>query len=642
MSTVKTQQPDKAVELSKKQSELYAQMIDKIQVGIVLIEPETKIISDVNNTAAEMIGAPKEQIIGKICHEYICPAEKGKCPITDLGQKVNNTERTLLTADGESVPVLKTVTAVRLSGKEYILDTFVDIVKRKKSEELSKENEEKFRAISDNINDSVIMIDNNGEITFWNRASEKLFGYLPEEAIGKDCHELIAPKVYHEDQTKGFSKFKNTGTGDAIGKTLRLTALKKDGAEFPVELSISPLKIKNSWHAVGILRDITTDIQAHEIQAEIITRFTTMINTVPSMMYLKDIENRYMIVNKLFCLNVSKTVDEIIGKTDYDLYPKEEAEKYHVEDKRVIEENIEIINEEVFEKDNQGEIRWLSKTKIPLVDNQNEVKGVVALIQDITEHHRNRDQLIQSDKLAAIGTLAAGVAHEINNPIGYINSNLNTMGKYLNKIVKFFDDNKAKDSEDNEYIKEIIDDFNNAVDESKEGTERVKKIVADLKSFSRVDRAEKENTDINDGIKSTLNIVWNELKYNCKMEKEFGDLPDLFCMPNQLNQVFMNLLINAGQSITDKSGLIKIKTWADDNNIYVSIKDNGCGISEKSLKKIFEPFFTTKEVGKGTGLGLSLVFDIIKKHNGKIDVKSEVGVGTEFIITLPLEGIEDA
>jgi two-component system NtrC family sensor kinase len=187
----------------------------------------------------------------------------------------------------------------------------------------------------------------------------------------------------------------------------------------------------------------------------------------------------------------------------------------------------------------------------------------------------------------------------------------------------------------------MLNDFVDAVKESIEGVNRVKKIVVDLKSFSRVDRAEKEMANLNEGIESTLNIVWNEIKYTCKVEKDYGDLPDLYCIPNQHNQVFLNLLVNAGQSIAGKSGLIEIKTWADNQNIYVSIKDNGCGIPEKNQKRIFEPFFTTKEVGKGTGLGLSLVYDIIKKHKGQIIVDSEVGVGTKFNITLPREGVRD-
>jgi PAS domain S-box-containing protein len=271
---------------------------------------------------------------------------------------------------------------------------------------------------------------------------------------------------------------------------------------------------------------------------------------------------------------------------------------------------------------------------------------IQAIIRDITERKRmmealtasqkaadlSREQLIQSDKLAAIGTLAAGVAHEINNPMGYISSNLNTMKKYLDNFEGYL----TVHAEENPKIKLMLDDFRDAINESAEGATRVKRIVSDLKSFSRVDRLHKEYANLNAGIDSTLNIVWNELKYKCKVEKDYGVLPDFYCMANQLNQVFMNLLVNAGQAIDKEDGLIKIKTWADNKAIHISFSDNGCGIPAENLNRIFEAFFTTKKIGEGTGLGLSLVYDIISKHDGKIEVKSQVGVGTEFQITLPM------
>ena len=276
----------------------------------------------------------------------------------------------------------------------------------------------------------------------------------------------------------------------------------------------------------------------------------------------------------------------------------------------------------------------------PVHDSNGDIIAIAGLVQDITDRHENRERLIQADKLAAIGTLAAGVAHEINNPMGFIGSNLNTMTKYVGKIKQFIEKNHSCDIDELNSIKEILDDFGDAIEESIEGATRVKKIVTDLKSFSRVDHAEKCHASLNDCLESTLNIVWNELKYKCKVEKDFGDLPDLYCVPNQLNQVFLNMFVNAGHAIEDRGGIIRIRTWADEEQMYVSIRDNGVGMTKQNINRIFDPFFTTKDVGKGTGLGLSLAFDIIKKHGGAIDVTSELGVGTEFIINLPLEGIE--
>ncbi|MCK4632283.1 MAG: PAS domain S-box protein, partial [candidate division Zixibacteria bacterium] len=284
----------------------------------------------------------------------------------------------------------------------------------------------------------------------------------------------------------------------------------------------------------------------------------------------------------------------------------------------------------------------------PRFDKEGKFTGMLGMARDITERKRAEtdrklleENLYQSDKMASIGQLAAGVAHEINNPIGFISSNLNTMNKYLWRLIKHFTGDDPNATENRQRIDVIIEDFGDAISESLEGADRVKKIVADLKSFSRVDAGEVEYTDLNEGLETTLNIVWNQLKYTCKIEKEFGDIPQIECFPNRINQVFMNLLVNAGQAIKGKSGLIRIKTWADDDHVHVSIRDNGCGIPKENLPKLFDAFFTTKEVGKGTGLGLSLAYDIVSKHGGTITVDSEVGKGTEFVVTLPLSGIPE-
>jgi two-component system NtrC family sensor kinase len=183
----------------------------------------------------------------------------------------------------------------------------------------------------------------------------------------------------------------------------------------------------------------------------------------------------------------------------------------------------------------------------------------------------------------------------------------------------------------------ITDDLKSLVKESLDGADRIKKIVQDLKNFSRVDESELKMADINSGIESTINIVWNELKYKATLNKEYGDLPQTKCNPGQLNQIFMNILVNAAHAI-DKQGEIRVRTWTENDTIKVTISDTGSGIPKDKINRIFEPFFTTKEVGKGTGLGLSIAYDIVKKHHGTIDVESEVGKGTTFTVMIPITG----
>ncbi len=614
--------------------------------GIALASLEGH-IRFVNKTWARMHGYSGDELIGEhlsIFHTKqqleteVNPLNKRLLETGSAEGEIGHVRR-----DGTTFPTRMVSTLlIGADQKPYgMLAIARDITEHKRAEETLRNSEEKLNAMADAALDAIIVIDNEGKIAFWNNAAIKIFGYSKGEIMGKDPHVLLAPQRYYNDYLAGFSKFQKTGLGNARGKTLQLAAVHKDGHEFPVEISLSSMKVKDQWQAVGIVRDITEQFRVRENQARIVAQYTAMIDTVPAQIYIKDKDLKYVEVNDAFCELTEKTKDEIIGKTVFDVFPKEIAELHNALDLSAINEKKEIVNHEKQMVNSSGETVYVSITKIPLMGANGEITGLVGMIQDITEYHKSRDQLIQSDKLAAIGTLAAGVAHEINNPIGYINSNLNTMNKYLAKINQYTESIKNTDAAKWNDLQEMLKDFIDAVNESIEGANRVKKIVVDLKSFSRIDRAEKEMANLNEGIESTLNIVWNEIKYTCKVEKDYGDLPDLYCIPNQLNQVFLNLLVNAGQSIAGKSGLIKIKTWADEQNIYASIEDNGCGIPEKNLKRIFEPFFTTKEVGKGTGLGLSLVYDIIQKHKGHISISSEIGVGTKFAITLPREGVKD-
>jgi PAS domain S-box-containing protein len=276
------------------------------------------------------------------------------------------------------------------------------------------------------------------------------------------------------------------------------------------------------------------------------------------------------------------------------------------------------------------------------------------LEETIYQLKTTQSQLLQSDKMATIGQLAAGVAHEINNPIGFINSNLGTLKKYLLNLKDYcraadrmLDGGSTDAAEELRQIKKfkkidfILEDVGSVIEESIEGTDRVKVIVQDLKDFSHQDQGKMIEYDLNKGIKSTLNIVWNELKYKAELIQELGDLPLVRCNPQQLNQVFMNLLVNAAHAIMGK-GKIKVRTYALDDEAIVEVSDTGVGIPNENLKKIFEPFFTTKETGKGTGLGLSVSYGIVARHGGQIEIESEVGVGTTFRVRLPLHGIDAA
>ncbi|OQP38506.1 ATP-binding protein [Xanthomonas euvesicatoria] len=262
-----------------------------------------------------------------------------------------------------------------------------------------------------------------------------------------------------------------------------------------------------------------------------------------------------------------------------------------------------------------------------------------------------QDKLLQSEKMASIGQLAAGVAHEINNPIGYVHSNLGSLQEYLRSLFTLIEAyERALQAPDPKALIPEIDEIRNRADidfisrdlpqlmaESREGIERVTRIVRDLKDFSYSDRSESwKMVDLHAGLESTINIIWNELKYKVTLERNYAELPLVECLPSELNQVYMNMLLNAGQAIVER-GTITVTTGRDEaENVWIQFQDSGAGIAPDLLQRIFDPFFTTKPVGSGTGLGLSISYGIINKHHGRIDVESTPGQGASFRITLPI------
>lgn len=267
-----------------------------------------------------------------------------------------------------------------------------------------------------------------------------------------------------------------------------------------------------------------------------------------------------------------------------------------------------------------------------------------------------QSQLLQSEKMAAIGQLAAGVAHEINNPIGFISSNLQTLQDYAARLLKltaFYEKIVSKtgnetflalqrDTQQRLQFDFVRTDLPELLSESIDGIDRVAEIVKNLKAFSHVDNAQWQPANLVEGLESTLKIAANQLKYHVEIHRDYAaDLPDVYCQPNQINQVLLNLLVNAAQAM-DHKGHLYLRAWQQEQSVCIEVRDSGPGIAPEHMSRLFEPFFTTKAVGSGTGLGLSLSYSIVKKHQGNIQVQSPPGEGASFIVCLPIAGPSDA
>ena len=447
--------------------------------------------------------------------------------------------------------------------------------------------------IVNHTSESILATDQDGKIIYVNPATEKIFGFSAEELVGKEL-ETLTTELYKERIQNEIFKAAVCGrvwNGELLNR-------RKDGKLFYASTSVSKMVDREGKFIalVWFQRDIT---QTRRYQEEMI-----------------------------------------------------KIEKEKAETMRVLHENEAAINRSL----NKAK-RELQEKNLELEKRTYELEAEKKRLKEAYEQlNQMQAQLLQSEKLASLGQLSAGIAHELNNPISFVHSNLGTLDGYVQDLKtllsKYSDLEKALklNQSHTESLEKVIAfkeemglsaalaDFDKIISESKEGTLRVKDIVQNLKDFSHVDKGELELADVNKGIESSLNIVWNELKYKAEVIKEYGSVPQIECFPQQLNQVFMNILVNAAHAIETR-GEIKIKTYQKNESLIVEISDTGVGIPKENLKHIFEPFFTTKVVGKGTGLGLSVVYGIIQKHKGAIEVESEVNRGTTFRVILPIRNV---
>ncbi len=413
-----------------------------------------------------------------------------------------------------------------------------------------------------------------------------------------------------------------------------------------------------------------------------------ILKDIEEAYYETDMVGRFTFINDAMCHLIGYTRDELIGKRYWHLVDETTIKTM----KDAVDKSYKTVNILDMEASRKDGTKLIFETSISVIrDIEGTLIGFRGISRDVTKRRQmeyalkmNQEELIkknkevdesrekiqfaleklgktheelkasqlkilQQEKMASIGQLAAGVAHEINNPLAFISSNLGTLDKYINRLINFIEvQSREIESLRNAEVVEkigkkrkelkldhVIKDVKGLIAESVDGSERMKKIIRELNCFSRMDEEEYIEADINECIESAVSIVLPELKYKATLKKDYATLPITKCHPHQISQVIVNLLINAVNSI-EEQGEIAIKTWDRDQSIWVEISDTGRGISEENLSKIFEPFFTTKEIGKGTGLGLSITYEIIQKHKGDITVKSEVGKGTTFIVRIPV------
>jgi two-component system NtrC family sensor kinase len=518
----------------------------------------------------------------------------------------------------------------------------------------------------------IFVIDSSHRVLYWNRALEIVTGKTSAELKGTDRHW----SGFYDSQRPTLADLilKEVSSLEGLYKTYSRSKYLEGGFQAEGWYSIGGQKryllfeaapIRNNKGRVVAAIETLADITERRMMEDSLSRLTRAVEQSPATIVMTDRNGAIEYVNPKFCKTTGYTVEEAIGRNPRVLKSGEmSAEKY-----TSLWKDISSGKEwrgEFHNKRKDGSLYWEFASISPLFDQNGLITGYLAVKEDITERKsvemelqkaytelkEAQLQVFQQEKMASIGQLAAGVAHEINNPMGFISSNLATLTKYVDRLVEFIGTTEMVVgagncgteidilAEERKRLKidHVMGDARQLILESQDGAGRVRRIVEDLKNFSRVDLGVQELVNVNSILETTINIAWNEIKYVASLNREFGDIPEVLCFPQQISQVFLNLLVNAGHAMEGRPGSITIRTWYEAGHVFISVTDTGCGIPHEIKRRIFEPFFTTKEVGKGTGLGLSISYDIIRKHDGEITVESEEGSGTTFRVRLPVAG----
>jgi PAS domain S-box-containing protein len=375
----------------------------------------------------------------------------------------------------------------------------------------------------------------------------------------------------------------------------------------------------------------------------------TMIDLLPAFIYTKDAHSRFTACNKLVANRMGVEPDELIGKTDFDFFPREMAERFFSDEQALIQTGEPLIDHEEIAFDKmRNQDRIILTSKVPLHDATGRLTGIVGTGFDITDRKAAETRMASSDRLESIGRLAAGVAHEINTPIQYLNDSVTFIRDGVGELLAYIDElHKATDArpasnEDVDYMREELPP---ALARVAEGLSRITEIVRSMKVFSYADQREMGEVDLNCAINSTLVVARSEYRDVADMETDLGEIPRVTCHGGQINQVVLNLVVNAAHAIGDvikkggTRGRITVRTREEDGHVVIAIADTGGGIPEAIRPRIFDPFFTTKEVGRGTGQGLSVSRNVVVKgHGGELHFTTEIGKGTTFFVRLPISG----
>ena len=598
--------------LAEREKEL-SRILENNPAGIMLVDADSRRISWVNSNALELIGAPKELIKNQICHKYLCPADVGNCPILDKGQNIDLSERVLLTAAGELLPILKSVTRVNYSGREHLLETFFDLSDRKKMEWELQQAHAELNQIFQTASVGMRLVDSNFNVLKINKTFESMTGVEEAHAIGKKCHEIFSGPTCFTEQCPIVRMLNGKETVES-----QVDKERPDGKRIPCIINATPF-LGPAGDIIGVVesfRDITELIDAQNAVMSERDKLERILSHLQEGVSIISGEHTVEYHNEVF----GDYFGDCAGNTCHAVIYGEQRPcepclmQAAMETGRIQQAEYKTPDGRIFEK---------AYTPVTDIDNR---QKVVALWRDVTEKRAVSVAMMRTEQLAALGELAAGVAHEINNPInGIIN--------YAQILVNRF--------EEGSMVRDIAGRI------IKEG-DRIERIVGGLLSFARRRKNDKEVVSILDVLNDSLTLNAAQLrKDNITVKTHFSDrLPDVWAQPHEILQVFINIISNARHALNEKypepheDKILEITAeplkHEGGRRVRVCFKDHGCGIPAAIIDKVMNPFFTTKAEQKRTGLGLSISHGIVEEHGGRLILESEEGRYTKVAIELPV------
>lgn len=630
-----------------RREELEKELIDSYRSFRNLVENVSDTVYEVDNTGKvvyvspvvkRVLGYDPESVIGTSFEKYLHPLDRERALqqfMDSLAGDSYPADSRILKADGNYCWVRTSSQVIIEDGVvKGIRGIFMDISEQKSIEQELEASELRLRAITDAARDAVVLLDEDGAISYWNPAAEQTFGYSAFEALGERLHSLLAPAGASAQIDPGMLNWKSTGQISGIGKTTELYAVAKNGTMLPIELSLASTEVNGKRYAVGIIRDATDRKRAESALRESEYRFRTVVESLNEGLIISNLEGTILYLNRQLAQLCGYELDELLGESSDKIISKSyRADVRHRTTKRVTGET-ERYEVEFLRKD--GTTFWVEISAVPFLNSQGKVIGSLAVIVDITER-KDADaersilesQLRQAQKMEAIGTLAGGIAHDFNN--------------ILTPILAYTEIIIASSPQG----KQTIDDLGRV----KEAALRAKDLVKQILTFSH--HTEHERFTLSPGpiIKEALKLLRASLPATIEIRQNVRSKSEIVADPTQIHQIIINLCTNAAWAMRENGGVLEVSMLDDvcpklDQNgdtlspsgqcLRISVRDTGCGMSETTLSHIFEPFYTTKGVGEGTGLGLSVVHGIVKSSGGEIRVKSTPGKGTQFDLYFPI------